>query len=210
MWNYLKQKKPSISEHLASLSVQYEVYPAELFNALVAARGKGKVNCENLSVEYRGSVDNEAIFLIKLGQKVIVQFRVDEEILRQIAKQNPATPVSIHIQDLRHGMKKVNLTAEVVETQKPRQVNTQFGNVVMMTNAFLSDGTGKIKLLLWDQQVNSVAVGDTVEIKNASISTFRGEKQIRLGKTGTLTVTKSGESKAKQPDSDKEKKVICA
>jgi replication factor A1 len=80
----------------------------------------------------------------------------------------------------------------------------------MMTNATIGDESGKIKLLLWDQQVNAVAMGDTIEIKNASVSTFKGEKQLRLGKTGTLTVTQSGVSKQKRSGDTDAKKVVCA
>jgi ssDNA-binding replication factor A large subunit len=31
-------------------------------------------------------------------------------------------------------------------------------------------------------------VGDTVQIKNASVSTFKGERQLRLGKNGTVSI----------------------
>ena len=204
----MKHKKPSISEHLASLSVQYGVYPAELFQALVSARENKKASCQGLTVEYRGSVDSEAIFLIKQNDKVVVQFRVAEttllqkdiafenwmdtdKIRKQIAKQNPAGSASTYIRDLRHGLKKINLEAKVLEIQEPRMVHTQFGSNALLANAVIEDETGKIKLCLWDQQVHAVAVGDTIQITNASVSTFKGEKQLRLGKTGTLTVTQS-------------------
>jgi replication factor A1 len=133
-----------------------------------------------------------------------------DKIRRQIAKQSPSGPTSTQIRDLRHGMKKINLRAEVVETQKPKQVHTQFGNAVMMTNATIGDESGKIKLLLWDQQVNAVATGDIIEIKNASVSTFKGEKQLRLGKTGTLCVIQGETSLQKIPAEPDPKKVICA
>ena len=207
----MKHKKPSISEHLASLSVQYGVYPAELFQALVAARENKKASCQGLTVEYRGSVDSEAIFLIKQNDKVVVQFRVAEttllqkdiafdnwmdtdKIRKQIAKQNPAGPVSTQIRDLRHGLKKINLEAKVLEIQEPRMVHTQFGSNALLANAVIEDETGKIKLCLWDQQVHAVAVGDTIKVSNASVSTFKGEKQLRLGKTGTITVTQNSPS----------------
>ena len=225
---HLKHKNSSISEHLASLSVQYGVYPAELFQALVAARENKKANCQNLTVEYRGSVDKEAIFLIKQNNNVIVQFRVAEEILlqkniafenwmdtdkirKQIAKLNPAEPVSASIGNMRHGMKKINLQAKVLEIQEPRMVHTQFGSNALLANAIIEDETGKIKLCLWDQQVHAVAVGDLIKITNASVSTFKGEKQLRLGKNGTLIVTQDGEgAKLKLPVEGKGKKVICA
>jgi hypothetical protein len=188
----LKHKKSSISEHLASLSVQYAVYPAELFQALVTARHNKKATCQSLTVEYRGSVDGEAIFLIKKDDNVIVQFRVEEETLllknipfenwmdtdkvrKQIAKLNPAEPVATYVRDLRHGMKKINLEAKVLQVEEPRMVHTQFGSNALLANALVEDETGKIKLCLWDQQVHAVAVGDTIQVTNASVSTFKGE-----------------------------------
>jgi hypothetical protein len=203
----LKQKKPTLGEQLAFLSVKYSVYPAELFQALVSARENGKFPCEDLTVEYRGSIDAEAIFLIKKDNNVIVQFRVAEELLlkkeipfenwmdtdkirRQIAKQNPAT-FFILIRDLRTGMKKVNVDAEVLETPKPSLVHTQHRDDALVTNVWIGDETGKIKLCLWDKQVDAVAVGDTIQIKNANVASFMGERQVRLGKSGTLSVLKS-------------------
>jgi replication factor A1 len=207
--------------------VQYGVYPAELFQALVAARENKKSTCQNLTVEYRGSVDKEAIFLIKQDNNVIVQFRVAEETLlqknipfenwmdtdkirKQMAKLNPAEPVSASISNLRHGMKKINLTAKVLEIQEPRMVHTQFGSNALLANAIIEDETGKIKLCLWDQQVHAVAVGDVVQITNASVSTFKGEKQLRLGKNGVLAVTQNGAAKAKEPAVADAKKLVCA
>jgi replication factor A1 len=223
----MKHKKDSISEHLASLSVQYGVYPAELFQALVAARENKKASCQGLTVEYRGSVDSEAIFLIKQNDKVVVQFRVEEttllqkeiafenwmdtdKIRKQIAKQNPAGSASTYIRDLRHGLKKIKLEAKVLEIQEPRMVHTQFGSNALLANAVIEDETGKIKLCLWDQQVHAIAVGDTLQITNASVSTFKGEKQLRLGKTGTLTVTQSSSLNTKSQAKVASKNVAYA
>jgi ssDNA-binding replication factor A large subunit len=62
----------------------------------------------------------------------------------------------------------------------------------------IEDETGKIKLCLWDNQVNAVAEGDFIDIKNASIATFKGEKQVRIGKNGELSVLESSAEKAAQ------------
>ena len=85
-------------------------------------------------------------------------------------------------------MKKVNIEAKVLETPTPSTVQTRYGNSARVTNAWIADETGKIKLCLWNEQVDFVNVGDTVQIKNASVSTFKGERQLRLGKTGTVSV----------------------
>ena len=79
----MKSKKPTLEDQLAFISAQHEVYPTELFQALIQAKGHGKSACGDLTVEYRGSVNNEAIFLITKKSKVIAQFRVPEETLSQ-------------------------------------------------------------------------------------------------------------------------------
>jgi len=202
----LNQKKPTaIIDYLAFLSVRHSIYLAELFQALVTAREQGKTVCQNLTIEYRGKVKDEAIFLITKDKSVVSQFRVTEEFLttknicfenwmdtdkirRQINRQNTTTHPFTSVQDLRHGMKKINLEAEVLETSTPSLVYTQYGNSATVTNARIADETGKVKLCLWNEQANSITVGDTIQIKNASVSTYKGERQLRLGKNGTVSV----------------------
>jgi replication factor A1 len=58
----------------------------------------------------------------------------------------------------------------------------------MGTKASIADETGTIKLCLWNGQIGSVSVGDTVQIKNARVSAFRGERYMSLEKTGTLNI----------------------
>jgi hypothetical protein len=203
----LRQKKSTLGEHLALLSVKYSIYPTEVFQALISARNNNKAVCGNLTVEYRGKVKGETIFLIKKDTNVVAQFRVDEEFLlrkdnpfeswmntdkirKKIAKQNTES-IFTSIHDLRAGMKRVNLKAEVLEIPKPAQVHTQFGNTVMVVNALVGDETGKIKLCLWEGQISSIAVADNIEIKNAQVCVFRGERQLRLGKNGVLNTRQS-------------------
>jgi replication factor A1 len=135
---------------------------------------------------------------------VVAQFRVPEETLTQkdvsfdnwtetsrvrkeIAKQNPA-PSHLQVEDLRVGMKKINIVAEVLETSEPSKVHTQFRDNALVSNAWIGDETGKVLLCLWDQQVNAVAVGDYIEVRNAHVATFKGEKQLRLGKNGSIQI----------------------
>jgi replication factor A1 len=62
--------------------------------------------------------------------------------------------------------------------------------VANVANALVSDETGKIKLCLWNEQIGTVSVGDTVEIENASVSTFKGERQLRIGRKGVLRISR--------------------
>lgn len=206
----LRQKKSTLGEHLALLSVKYGVYPNEVFQALVIAKKNEHAKCGGLMVEYRGKMKNETIFLITKDNDVVAQFRCEEEFLlrkdnpfeswmstdkikKKIAKQNTDSIYS-QIKDLRSGMKRVNLKAQVQELPKPAQVHTQFGNTVMVVNAIVGDDTGKIKLCLWEAQIGQINVGDTIELKNGQVCVFRGEKQLRLGKNGAITVLQHAEA----------------
>ena len=198
----MKSKKPTLEDQLAFISARHNVYPTELFQALIQAEQHGKSEVEDLTVEYRGSVNDQAIFLIKKETGVVAQFRVPEETLskedvsfdnwmdmsrvrKEIAKQTP-TPSHVKIEDLRVGMKKVNVTAEVLETSAPSKVHTQFRDNALVSNAVIGDETGKILLCLWDQQVNAVSVGEYIEVMNAHVAMFKGERQLRLGKHGSI------------------------
>jgi replication factor A1 len=103
------------------------------------------------------------------------------------------------VQDLRTGMKRINVHAKVLEIPKPAQVHTQFGNTAMVVNALIGDETGTIKLCLWEGQINSIALSDNIEIKNAQVCLFRGEKQLRLGKNGGLSVVQQNPADATKP-----------
>jgi replication factor A1 len=58
----------------------------------------------------------------------------------------------------------------------------------MVVNAIVGDETGTIKLCLWEGQISTINIDNDIEIRNAQVCLFRGEKQIRLGKNGTLNV----------------------
>lgn len=203
----MNHKEPKIIDHLAFISVRNNVYLSELYHAIVAAETTGKSICQNLTIAYRGTKNNQPVFLITKDNSVVAQFSVDKEILlrqdirfdrwldtdkirKQVAKQKLCVG-SMIIDNLRHGMKKVNLQAEVLEVEKPQLVHTQYGNNVMLTKALIADKSGQIKLSLWGDQPEFV-VGNSVEIKHATVQTFKGERHLSLGKQGTFSVLPNG------------------
>ena len=196
------RNKTSPGEYLAFLSTKYEVDADSFFHALISAEENLKSKCGNLSIECRGKQRNKVILLITKDSKVVAQFPISREFLleqnnpikdaqkadvlcRHLIKKNRETH-SFQIKDLRIGMKKVSLRAEVLEIAKPMLVFTRFGNYATVTNALIADKTGQIKLCLWNEQIDSISIGETIQIENASISTFRGERQLRIGKKGIL------------------------
>jgi len=200
----LRYKSVPLGEILAFLSVKYSVDPDKLFQALVSTKEREKVLCGSLSIECRGRIRDEKIFLMMDDPRVVAQFRVSESFLsergnplrkfmgcdrisRYLARKADAFQSSF-IGGLRVGMKHVNLSAKVLEINKSVSVFTRFGNSAVVANALIGDKTGTIKLTLWDAQIGSVSVGDAVQIRDARAFAFRGEKQLRIGRKGTLSV----------------------
>lgn len=197
------KNKTSSGEYLAFLSAKHEVDPDEFFYALISAEENRKCRCGNLSIECRGRTQDRVIFLILKDSKVVAQFPVFKEFLleqdnpikrymktdmirRHLKRKNKKTQ-SLFIGDLRTGMSEVNLKAKVLEIPSAKQVLTRFGNYANVTNALIADETGTIRLCLWNEQINSISTGDIIQLENARTSTFRGEKQLRIGRNGTLT-----------------------
>ena len=195
------RNKPSIGEYLAFLSVKYEVNPEKFLNALRSAQGH-KSNCGKLSIQCRGRIKKKIIFLIMRGSEVIAQFPMDKEFLLNRSNQlrnfmetdkirsfisRKNRMASAHsIEDVRVGMKNVNLKVKILEVEEPKHVFTRYGNPAKVAKVLVGDKTGRIKLCLWNGQIEGVSVGETVQIRNARVAMFRGEQFLNLGKKGTL------------------------
>ena len=93
------------------------------------------------------------------------------------------------IKDLKNGMKRVDVEGNVVEKGATREVMSRYKNeTYRVANAVISDGTGQIKLTLWNDQIEQVNENDAVKIENGYVTSFRGEIQLNVGRYGKLTV----------------------
>ena len=93
------------------------------------------------------------------------------------------------INELRDGMKRIDVVAKVDEKAETREVTSRFKDQTLkVATALISDETGTIKLTLWNEQIDQVNVNDKVKIQNGYITSFRGEIQLNIGRYGTLTV----------------------
>jgi replication factor A1 len=198
----VKRKKTS-GEYLAFISAKYEVDPDTFFCALLSAGENQKSRCGNLSIECRGKIKDKIIFLITKNSQVVAQLSVPQaflkkegnpirnfmgtDMIRKHEARKIMSPASYSIQNLRAGMNHVNLKAKVLEVTQPKQVFTRYGNYASLAKAVIEDNTGQIKLCLWNDQIDAVSAGTTVQIENARTSTFKGERQLTLGKTGTVS-----------------------
>jgi ssDNA-binding replication factor A large subunit len=88
-------------------------------------------------------------------------------------------------------MKRVNIKARVLEVSEPRIVATRFGLYANVINALITDETGTIQLPLWNKQTDEISAGDLIQVENASVIVFRGARQLKVGRSGKVSVIKN-------------------
>ncbi len=101
----------------------------------------------------------------------------------------------MQISDLKPRMGNVDVTADVIEVEAPREF-AKFGRQGRVANAVLEDSTGKVKLTLWNEQVEQVKKGDKVHISNGYVNEWQGEMQLTTGKFGKMEIVTGTEPAA--------------
>jgi len=94
------------------------------------------------------------------------------------------------IAELKDGMRGVNVSGMIVKIGEPKDVQTRYGSA-RVANAILEDETGRIMLVLWEENIDKVAVGDKVRIENGYVTSFKGKLQLNVGRYGKLIVSTS-------------------
>jgi len=90
----------------------------------------------------------------------------------------------LNIHDLKPGMDHVNLMAEVLNVSEPKQIITGTGVEHSILEVEVRDKTGSIALVLWNERILPLKVGDTLQIENGFVSSFKGKWRINVGKYG--------------------------
>ena len=90
-------------------------------------------------------------------------------------------------------MKRVDVKARVLNIPEAKAVPTRYGEYSRVTNALIADETGIIKLCLWNERANAILVDSVIQITNANVTKFRGEKQLSLGKNAGLSMIKNAD-----------------
>ncbi len=105
----------------------------------------------------------------------------------------------MNVKDLQARQGKVDITLKVEDKEEPRSF-AKFGKEGRVCNCTTSDETGRIKVTLWNEQVDMINPGDTIKITNGYVSEWQGELQLSTGKFGQLDVVEKGSAaNAPQP-----------
>jgi len=93
----------------------------------------------------------------------------------------------LKISELSPGIGNVELEAEIVGVEAPREIN-KMGRNLRVANVTLRDDSGTITLVLWNDNIEKVKEGDRVKITNGYVNTWQDKPQLTLGKFGKIEV----------------------
>ena len=112
----------------------------------------------------------------------------------------------------------VDIELDVLEIGDAREFQ-KFGKAGRVATAQAKDATGaKLKLTLWNDDIDRIKAGDKVKLTNGYVSEWQGELQLTTGRFGKIEVLgktgDAGDSTAptapvyKNYDSDKDDKLL--
>ena len=187
---------------------KYHLTPETLHDSLLAARQHGSAQCGELEIKIRDRGKQSLVYLFSLNGTTLGQADLQDESVRKLTRlpeeyvsflemkekgcDSNRAGMASQIGNLQFGFRGVSFKARVVKKSAVRAVTSRDGIPLLVCDVTLSDATGEIPLAVWNNQIGTVSEGDTVQIENASVRSYRGKIQLSLGKRiGALTVLKA-------------------
>ncbi|MCI4367890.1 MAG: OB-fold nucleic acid binding domain-containing protein [Thermoplasmata archaeon] len=96
-----------------------------------------------------------------------------------------SVPPKTFIADLRPS-RTATFEATVDQLDPVREFETREGSRKKVRNGRLKDATGEIGIVLWGSEVDLVAEGDLIRIREGWVKDYQGRPQVSLGRTGRL------------------------
>ncbi len=101
---------------------------------------------------------------------------------KQITSECPLLKVA----ELEDGTKQVVIDGTITKTSPPRTVpSTKTGENLVLTEAELSDESGSVSLVLWNEQAGQIR-SDRIRIEEGYVKLYRGKLQLSVSKWGHI------------------------
>lgn len=89
--------------------------------------------------------------------------------------------------NLHKNQRRVAVEGRAESVSTPRTVSSRkTGEELRVVNAVLSDDTGSVKLVLWNDQIRQVEAGSRIRIENGYVKEFRDELQLGISGWGLI------------------------
>ncbi|MGB9758383.1 MAG: single-stranded DNA-binding protein [Thermoproteota archaeon] len=93
----------------------------------------------------------------------------------------------VKVADLSPSSKSVNIAVKVVNVGETREVTDRIsGKTNKIAEALVGDETGTVLLTLWNENIDKVKQGDTIEVKNGYVGFFKGSMRLNVGRQGQV------------------------
>ncbi len=112
----------------------------------------------------------------------------------------------MEVKDLQARQGSIDIVLEIVEKGDVREFS-KFGKSGRVCTVVAKDETGKIKLTLWNEQIDQVNEGDKVHLTNGYVGEYQGELQLSTGKFGKLEIVEKGQPKEKPSEEKPEEEL---
>ncbi len=100
-------------------------------------------------------------------------------------------PVDVKNSRVESRLRAVNVKAKVVSKKRHTHIAAgRDGAPHRVCDALIGDETGCIYLTLWDDNIEKVHEGDTINVGNGYVTLFKGNMRLNVGRFGTLEVAK--------------------
>ena len=99
----------------------------------------------------------------------------------------------------------VNVLFKVVEVNEPRRVTSRrTGRIYLVEDITVADETAKIQMTLWNEDVDTLQLGDSYELRNGRIEVYDFSMRLTKGLNGEITSADTNiESPSVEPDMSK-------
>jgi len=94
----------------------------------------------------------------------------------------------VKVETLTPNSRGVNIIVKVVSKGEIRSVTGRDYSVRRVTDALVGDETASIYMTLWDEKIDAINDGTTLQITNGYINLFRGNMRLNVGKYGSYEV----------------------
>jgi replication factor A1 len=99
----------------------------------------------------------------------------------------PTAAATVKVEGLDPESRQVNVAVKVVSKGEAREtVSRRDGSTHKVVDALVGDETGAVYLTLWDDNIEKVKEGDTINVKNGYVTLFRGSMRLNIGRYGSL------------------------
>ncbi|MEM2134806.1 MAG: hypothetical protein QXR19_18195 [Candidatus Jordarchaeaceae archaeon] len=103
-------------------------------------------------------------------------------------------PQDLIIENLRPGLKSINVKFKVKSLNEEREVvSRRTGETLRVTEALVGDNSGTILLSLWNDDIDKVKENHIYKLSNGYTSVFKNSLRLNIGKYGSLEEVEDGE-----------------